>query len=163
MSVGWRRRRAEQGQALILALVLLGLLSAFSVAILRLASASQSSLSSVRQTAYQDSQRSAGAFMARQLVVDGLGCSSSAVNAQFSNGDTISATVGKAPDACAGQQIDPDGDGGAVPGSYVVCTTVNSSGGPYHATVTVSAHPSSTGSNLTIDVVHYAFGSNSPC
>ena len=54
-------RRTEQGQALILALALLGLLSAFSVSILRLASSSADTVSSVRETAYRDALRGAGA------------------------------------------------------------------------------------------------------
>jgi Tfp pilus assembly protein PilX len=159
MPVSARRRHAERGQALILALALLGLLSAFSVAALRLASASQPLASSVRQSAYQDALREAGGLMARQFVAD-KGCSSSSGTATFSaNGEAITVTVAHTPPACA-TVTGP----GAMPGDYILCSTVNASGVDYPAMVSLTALlPNGTGTTLRIDIVHVAYGKNLPC
>lgn len=169
------RRRAERGQALVLALVLLGLLSVFSVSALRLASASQITATSMREASFRDAQGVAGGLMARQLVADGLGCSSSAVTAQFA-GATVRSTVAQSvnplspPPACAtqdNQNGQNDGgkgrDKGTVPGLYVICSTVSSGGVDFHATVTVSAAPSGDGTTLTVDIVHLTYGGGPPC
>jgi hypothetical protein len=159
---------AQQGQALILALVLLGLLSAFSVAVMRLASASQDTASSVREAAYRDAQGEAGALMARQLVADGLGCTTNKqVTAQVA-GTTITVKVTTAPSACSGQDNgngngDGNGNGnqGTVAGTYIItgCAT-----GSAPTTITVVARqPNEDTNTLNVDVVHFAYGSNSSC
>jgi hypothetical protein len=165
MRVTAQRRHAERGQALILALALLGLLSGFSVAVLRLASASQPLASSVRQSAYQDAEREAGGQTARQLIADGLGCSPSPMTATFAaNGETTTERVAKAPPECASLGADTDGGDGALPGDYVVCSTVSAGGVDYPATVTVRALlPNGGGTSVNIDIVHFTFGTNPPC
>ncbi|HEY6379369.1 MAG TPA: hypothetical protein VI316_09325 [Candidatus Dormibacteraeota bacterium] len=159
MSVRAQRRSAERGQALILALVLLGTISVVSVSLLRLASASVGTASSVRQAAYRDGAREAGGLMARQLVADGLGCTASPMTAQVA-GETVTVAVKASPANCP--TPDPgDGDGGTAPGPYVLCTTVSAPGGPYPATVTVAAtQPGGSGTPVNVDIVHLAYG---PC
>jgi hypothetical protein len=169
MSVRRLRRQAQRGQALILALALLGLLSAFSVSALRLESAAQTTAGSVRESAYRDAAGQAAGQMARQLIADGLGCNTSTPTTAQYSAETVSVTVAQSstplspPAACATTEVDSDGDGGTVPGTYVLCATVTTSGGSYAETISVSAQPGGPGNPLTVDIVHFDYGQHPPC
>jgi hypothetical protein len=169
LMTGRQRRTRERGQALILALVVLALLGAFSVAILHFASSVQTTVASTRQAAYRDSLGDAAALAARDLVAQGLGCPDPVAPVQattkfVSSAETVSVTPDKwtssqqpAPPACT----PGSGGNGADPGTYCLDTvSAWGNGQAIYATVRILVN---NNGGASIAHIHYENTSSYTC
>jgi len=173
-----RRRGSERGQALIIALVVLALLSAFSVAILHFASSVQTTVTSTRQVAYRDTVGDAAALAARDLVAQGLGCPAATpiqTTTRFvSSGETVSVTPDKWTPSQQSQQQQPGqlpappptcrpgaGGSGADPGTYCLDTvSAPTNGQTIYATVRIFVD---NNGGASIAHIHYENTSSYSC